>query len=50
MLGFVVAELLDLEALTLRCRELGRFEFLFMAVPLDVPGGLSSPANAMALL
>ena len=50
MLGFVIAELLDLEALAVRCEELGRHEFLFVATPLDVPGGLSSPANAMALL
>lgn len=50
MLGFVIAELLDLDALAVRCEDLGRYEFLFVAAPLDVPGGLSSPANAMALL
>lgn len=50
MLGFVVAELLDLDALAARCADLGRFEFLFVASPLDIPGGLSSPANALALL
>jgi kynurenine formamidase len=50
MLGFVIGELLDLDSLAARCAELGRFDFLFVAVPLEVPGGLSSPANAMALL
>ena len=50
LLGFVIAELLDLDALAVRCGDLGRYEFLFVAAPLDVPGGLSSPANAMALL
>jgi hypothetical protein len=50
MLGLVMGELLDFEALAARCRDLGRYEFLFVAVPLPVPGGLSSPANAMAIL
>jgi kynurenine formamidase len=50
MLGLVMGELLDFERLADRCVELGRYEFLFVAVPLAVPGGLSSPANAMALL
>jgi kynurenine formamidase len=50
MLGLVMGELLDFEALAQRCRELGRHEFLFVAVPLPVPGGLSSPANAVAIL
>lgn len=50
MLGLVMGELLDLETLADRCRELGRYEFLFVATPLPVPGGLSSPANATAIL
>lgn len=50
MLGFVMGELLDFERLATRCRELGRHEFFFVAVILPVPGGLSSPANAMAIL
>lgn len=50
MLGFVMGELLDFDSLATRCGELHRYEFLFVAVPLGVPGGLSSPANAMALL
>ena len=50
LLGLVMGELLDFERLAERCRALGRSEFLFVAVPLPVPGGLSSPANAMAIL
>jgi hypothetical protein len=50
LLGLVMGELLDFETLAERCRELGRYEFLFVAVPLPIPGGLSSPANAMAIL
>lgn len=50
MLGLVMGELLDFERLAVRCAELGRYEFLFVAVPLAVPGGLSSPANAVAIL
>jgi kynurenine formamidase len=50
MLGFVVGELLDFDGLASRCASIGRYEFLFVAVPLNVPGGLSSPANALAVL
>lgn len=50
LLGLVMGELLDFDELARRCHELGRHEFLFLAVPLPIPGGLSSPANAMAIL
>lgn len=50
LLGLVMGELLDFDGLARRCREVGRSEFLFVAVPLPVTGGLSSPANAMAIL
>jgi len=50
MLGFVLGELLDFERLATRCAEIERYEFLFAAVPLAVPGGLSSPSNALAIL
>lgn len=50
MLGLVCGELLDFETLAVRCEQLGRHEFLFAAAPLPVPGGLSSPANAVAVL
>lgn len=50
LLGVVMGELLDLDALSDRCALSGRYDFLFVAVPLPVPGGLSSPANAMAII
>lgn len=49
-LGLALMELLDLERLAVRCAELERWEFLFVSVPLHVRGGVSSPANAMAVL
>ncbi len=49
-LGFALAELLDLDALAAACAAQGRAEFLFVGVPLPIPGGVSSPANAIALL
>jgi kynurenine formamidase len=49
LLGFVVGELLDLEQLAALSRLDGRWEFLFVAVPLNLPGGVGSPANAVAI-
>jgi kynurenine formamidase len=49
-LGLSLLELLDLEVLAERCAELGRWEFLFVSVPLNLHGAVSSPANAMAVL
>jgi hypothetical protein len=49
-LGLALMELLDLERLSRRCAETRRWEFLFVSVPLHVAGGISSPANAMAVL
>jgi kynurenine formamidase len=48
-LGFALGELLDYSALSARCAEEERWEFFFTAVPLHVPGGVGSPANAIAL-
>jgi kynurenine formamidase len=50
MLGACVGELLDFEALSARCAEVGRWTFLLTAAPLPLRGGVSSPANAVALL
>jgi kynurenine formamidase len=50
MLGFVIGELLDFEVLATVCAAIDRYEFQFVAVPLSIPGGLSSPANAIAVL
>jgi hypothetical protein len=49
-LGMPLMELLDLEELAARCAEQGRWDFLFVAVPMHLVGGVSSPANAIAML
>lgn len=49
-LGMALLELLDLRALRDACASSGRWEFLFVSVPLHLEGTVSSPANAMALL
>lgn len=49
-LGMPLMELLDLERLADRCAAIGRWSFLFVAVPLHVRGAVSSTANAMAIL
>jgi kynurenine formamidase len=48
-LGFALGELFDLDPLTERCRADGRWDFLFVGVPLNLPGGVGSPANAIAI-
>lgn len=50
MLGVAFAELLDLDQLAVQCAIHDRYDFMFVSVPLSVPGGLSSPSNAMAVL
>jgi kynurenine formamidase len=49
MLGFVVGELLDLGALAALCARDSRWDFMFVAAPLNLPGGVGSPANAVAI-
>jgi kynurenine formamidase len=49
MLGFAVSELLDLERLAGLCAADDRWDFLFVAAPLNIPGGIGSPANALAI-
>ncbi|MDI6628032.1 MAG: cyclase family protein [Rhodococcus sp. (in: high G+C Gram-positive bacteria)] len=50
LLGIYIGELWDLEELSQRCRDNGRFEFLVTAEPLNLLGGVGSPANALAIL
>lgn len=49
MLGFALSELLDLERLAALCAADGRYAFLFTAAPMNLPGGVGSPANAIAI-
>jgi hypothetical protein len=48
-LGFLVGEIFDLEALAETCKELNRYSFFVTSMPLNMPGGVSSPPNAMAI-
>jgi Putative cyclase len=49
-LGFAIGELFDFAALAAACQREGRYEFLFTSVPLNLAGGVGSPANAVAIL
>lgn len=50
LLGFAVGELFSLDALAEVCARTGRYEGFFVAAPLNMPGGIGSPANALAIL
>jgi kynurenine formamidase len=50
MLGMAIGELFDFDRLASRCVHLGRWTFLFVSAPLPLPGGVSSPSNALAIL
>ncbi|KAJ8059964.1 hypothetical protein OCU04_011580 [Sclerotinia nivalis] len=47
--GMPIGEIFDLEALSSTCRELNRYSFFLTSMPLNMPGGVSSPPNAMAI-
>jgi kynurenine formamidase len=49
MLGFALGELFDYEALAEACAATGQYTCFFTGVPLYVPGGVGSPANAIAI-
>jgi kynurenine formamidase len=49
LLGIVLGELFDLDALAADCARDGRWRFLFTAAPMALPGGAGSPANAVAI-
>lgn len=48
MLGMALGELFDLDALAEDCANDGRYTSFFISAPLNLPGGVGSPANAMA--
>jgi kynurenine formamidase len=48
-LGIVMGELFDFDALAERCADDDRWSFLFMSVPLNLEGGIGSPANSVAI-
>jgi len=49
LFGMSIGELWDLKALSEKCKELGRYSFLLTSAPLNVPGSIGSPPNALAL-
>jgi len=49
MLGLVVGELWNLDELADACSKDGVYEFLAVCKPLNLIGGVGSPANAMAI-
>jgi hypothetical protein len=49
-LGFAVGELFDFRELSQACAAANRWDFLFVSVPLNLPGGVGSPGNAIAVI
>ncbi|WP_131746227.1 cyclase family protein [Frankia sp. Cppng1_Ct_nod] len=49
-MGVPLLDNLDLEALSQACADAGRYEFLLVVAPLNVPGGTGSPVNPVAVL
>lgn len=50
LFGMPIGEFWDLERLAAACRRLGRYEFFFVSVPLNLTGGIGSPCQAVAVL
>ena len=48
-LGTALGEMFALEELAAACRRDGRFSFFFVAAPLNLPNGIGSPGNAVAI-
>jgi len=47
--GMPLGELWDVEELARACAQDGSYEFMLVAIPLNLPGGVGSPANAYAI-
>lgn len=45
-----IGESWDLERLATACAEQGKWSFFLTSQPLNVKGGVASPANVMAIL
>ncbi len=48
-MGIPLLDNLDLEELAVACREEGRYRFMFVVAPLNVPRGTGSPVNPVAI-
>ncbi len=49
-MGLFASDSLQLDDLAAACSELGRFEFMVVGLPLQLPGGTGSPWNPIAIL
>ncbi|KAI1390322.1 uncharacterized protein F4822DRAFT_232540 [Hypoxylon trugodes] len=49
MFGMPIGELWDLKALSEHCKATERYSFLLTSVPLNIPGLIGSPPNALAI-
>jgi hypothetical protein len=49
MLGLPLGEMFFLDDLALDCAVDGRYEFMFTSAPLNLPQGVASPPNALAI-
>ncbi|KAI0405304.1 hypothetical protein F4802DRAFT_607015 [Xylaria palmicola] len=47
--GCPIGELFDLEELAVHCRQAGRWTFFISSEPCNVPGGVASPPNVLAI-
>ena len=47
--GMPIGELFDLEALAQHCKQIKRWSFFLTSEPVNVPGGVASPPNALAI-
>jgi hypothetical protein len=50
LLGLTIGELWDLDVLAAECARRSRYDCFVTAQPLNLLGGVGSPANAMAIL
>ncbi|KAK5453523.1 hypothetical protein LTS15_006708 [Exophiala xenobiotica] len=48
--GMPIGEVWDLEQLAEECQERQKWSFFLTSQPLDIPGGIASPSNALAIL
>jgi hypothetical protein len=49
LLGIYIGELWDLDELAQFCADTRRYDAFLTAEPLNIPGGVGSPANAIAI-
>ncbi|KEF63826.1 uncharacterized protein A1O9_01804 [Exophiala aquamarina CBS 119918] len=50
LFGMPVGEMFDLEKLAEVCQQLNKWSFMFTSAPLNFPGGVASPPNAICIL